>query len=42
MWFSFIPAALGAGVMQINLLVDLVLASFQQQVRFPGYIMQTG
>ena len=27
MWFSFIPAALGAGVMQINLLVDLVLAS---------------
>jgi len=28
MWFSFIPAALGAGVMQINLLVDLVLASF--------------
>ena len=28
MWFSFVPAALGAGVMQINLLVDLVLASF--------------
>ena len=28
MWFSFIPAALGAGIMQINLLVDLVLASF--------------
>ncbi|GIR78169.1 MAG: hypothetical protein CM15mP80_07940 [Alphaproteobacteria bacterium] len=27
MWFSFIPAALGAGVIQINLLVDLVLAS---------------
>ena len=27
MWISFIPAALGAGVMQINLLVDLVLAS---------------
>ena len=27
MWFSFIPAALGAGVMQVNLLVDLVLAS---------------
>ena len=27
MWFSFIPAAFGAGVMQINLLVDLVLAS---------------
>ena len=27
MWFSFIPAALGAGVMQLNLLVDLVLAS---------------
>ena len=27
MWFSFIPAALGAGVVQINLLVDLVLAS---------------
>ena len=28
MWFSFIPAALGAGVVQINLLVDIVLASF--------------
>ena len=28
MWFSFVPAALGAGMMQINLLVDLVLASF--------------
>ena len=28
MWLSFIPAALGAGMMQINLLVDLVLASF--------------
>ena len=27
MWLSFIPAALGAGVMQFNLLVDLVLAS---------------
>ena len=27
MWISFIPAALGAGVMQINLLIDLVLAS---------------
>ena len=28
MWLSFIPAALGAGVIQINLLVDLILASF--------------
>ena len=28
MWLSFLPAALGAGVMQINLLVDLILASF--------------
>ena len=28
MWGSFVPAALGAGMMQINLLVDLVLASF--------------
>ena len=28
MWLSFVPAALGAGVMQINLLVDLILASF--------------
>jgi putative peptidoglycan lipid II flippase len=27
MWFSFFPAALGAGVIQINLFVDLVLAS---------------
>ncbi len=27
MWFSFVPAALGAGVIQFNLLVDLVLAS---------------
>ena len=28
MWLSFVPAALGAGMMQINLLVDLILASF--------------
>ena len=29
-WKKFIPAALGAGVLQINLLVDTVLASFLQ------------
>ena len=28
MWGAFLPAALGAGGMQLNLLVDLVLASF--------------
>lgn len=28
MWISFVPAALGAGATQINLLVDLILASF--------------
>ncbi len=28
MWGAFLPAALGAGGMQLNLLVDLILASF--------------